>query len=626
MIQLSDILFKYDTQPLFSGLSLTVHAGHRACVVGRNGVGKTTLFELLCGNLIPDEGDVSVPRHWRIATLRQDISASNRSALDFVMDGDATLRALEQKIESAKNDSDTSALVRWLSAYEDQGGYRYTPRAKTILGGLGFLHQDFQKPYQEFSGGWRIRLNLAQTLMTPSDLLLLDEPTNHLDLEAVSWLHRWLLKYAGTVLVIAHDREFLDRIATETIHLDQGVARCYKGGFSAFEEQRAALLMQQETLIGRQEKERARIQKFIDRFRAKASKAKQVQSRIKLLEKMTYSAVLRDESSYRFEFQSPARFDQPMVSFEVCTLGYKEHKVISDFTQRIYPRDRIGILGVNGAGKTTLLRALVNEITPLQGSVKLSEHTSVGYFAQHQLEVLKESSSAFEHIDQSFALTAQSIRDFLGTWGFSGPDIFRPVRQLSGGEKARLVLAKLSLQKPALLVLDEPTNHLDLELRGALASALDSYDGAVVLVAHDQHLLRQCVNEFWLIRDGHITTYGGDLDDYEASFDSATDLLPNRASSNAKVKRQQRAKQRQQQSLLMKERTQIERALEETSVEEQVLTAQLADPDTLESLDRNQLNTLLAQHSSLAQELARLEAEWYSVTERLDQFAEDNPR
>lgn len=603
---------------------MTVHAGHRAGIVGRNGVGKSTLFELLCGNLIPDDGEISYPKNWRIATLRQNIAPSTRTALDFVMDGDATLRNLERKIARAKDDKDNITLVTLLSDYEDRDGYCYAQRAQTILGGLGFSHQDFQKSYRDFSGGWRIRLNLAQTLMIPSDLLLLDEPTNHLDLEAVSWLHRWLFKYAGTVVVIAHDREFLDRIATEIIHLDQGVARSFKGGYSAFEVQRAALLLQQETMIGRQEKERARVQKFVDRFRAKASKAKQVQSRIKLLEKMTFTAVLRDESPYRFKFPSPARFDRPMASFEACTLGYGENTVITDFTQRIYPRDRIGILGVNGAGKTTLLRTLANEIAPLLGKVELSEHTTVGYFAQHQLEVLKGTSSAFEHVAQSVDLSAQSIRNFLGAWGFSGADIFRPVHQLSGGEKARLVLAKLSLQKPALLILDEPTNHLDIEMRNALGSAMDTFGGAIVLVAHDQHLLRQCVNEFWLIRDGRITTYSGDLDDYEASLNYLADNQPRKVGSTAKAKRQHRAMQRQQQSLFVKERNQIERALEEISGAKQALTEQLADPNALETLDRNKLNSLLAQHGSLAEELAQLEAKWYSITEKIDQFAENS--
>ena len=603
-------------------MSLTVHAGHRAGIVGRNGVGKTTLFELLLGNLLPDDGDASYPKEWRVAILRQNIAPSRRSALDFVMDGDATLRNLERKITVAEKNQDTTDLVNLLSKYEDQGGYRYVQRAETILVGLGFTYQDFQKPHREFSGGWRIRLNLAQTLMVPSDLLLLDEPTNHLDLEAVSWLHRWLLKYAGTVAIIAHDREFLDRVATEVIHLDQGAARTYKGGFSAFEEQRAAILMQEEILLGRQERERARVQRFVDRFRAKASKAKQVQSRIKLLEKMTYTAVLREDSPYRFSFPSPSRFDQPMASFEDCSLGYGERMVIADFTQRIYPRDRIGILGVNGAGKTTLLRALAQDIVPLRGKVEISEHTTVGYFSQHQLEVLQGTSSAFEQIEQSTHIPNQSIRNFLGAWGFSGADIFRPVQQLSGGEKARLVLAKLALQKPALLVLDEPTNHLDIEMRSSLASAMDTFAGAVVVVAHDQHLLRRCVNEFWLIRDGQVTTYSGDLDDYEATLSSFADVKLREVSHTARFKRQHRAMQRQQKSVLVRERAQIERALEEISKEEQALTAQLADPNALDTLDRNALNGLLARHGSLTKEIARLESDWFSISEGLDRFTE----
>ncbi len=623
MLQFRDIHFKYDNQPLFSGLSLTIHAGHKACIVGRNGVGKTTLFELLLGNLIPDDGDISYPKEWRVATLRQNVAPSGRSALDFVMDGDATLRSLERMIETATKGADDSKLVASLSAYEDQGGYRYAQRAETILHGLGFSSEDFDKPHGEFSGGWRIRLNLAQTLMVPSDYLLLDEPTNHLDLEAVSWLYRWLFKYEGTVVLIAHDREFIDRIATQVIHVDQGVARTYSGGYSAFEKQRAALLLEQETLLQRQEKERARIQKFVDRFRAKASKAKQVQSRIKLLEKMTYTAVLRDEAPYQFSFSSPTRFDRPMVSFETCTLGYGQHQVIREFTQRIYPRDRIGILGINGAGKTTLLKAIAKELDPLEGTVGVSEHTTIGYFAQHQLEVLTRTTSAYEHIEESSDLSAQSIRNFLGAWGFSGSSIFRPVSQLSGGEKARLVLAKLALQKPALLVLDEPTNHLDLEMRSALASALDNFEGAVVVVAHDQHLLRQCVDEFWLISDGAISVYRGDLDDYEAMLTPVVNDQLDTRSFNSKAKRQHRALIREQKRAFAREINRIESSLEEISGEVESLTERLKDPTTLKHLDRDELNRLLARHSDLTQEATRLEGLWYSLTESMDRCTED---
>ena len=623
MLQFRDIYFKYEDQPLFSGLSLTIHAGHKACIVGRNGVGKTTLFELLLGNLIPDDGEISYPKEWRVATLRQNVAPSERSARDFVMDGDATLRSLERMIETATKGADDSKLVASLSAYEDQGGYRYAQRAETILHGLGFSSEDFDKPHGEFSGGWRIRLNLAQTLMVPSDYLLLDEPTNHLDLEAVSWLYRWLFKYEGTVVLIAHDREFIDRIATQVIHVDQGVARTYGGGYSVFEKQRAALLLEQETLLQRQEKERARIQKFVDRFRAKASKAKQVQSRIKLLEKMTYTAVLRDEAPYQFSFSSPTRFDRPMVSFETCTLGYGQHQVIREFTQRIYPRDRIGILGINGAGKTTLLKAIAKELDPLEGTVGVSEHTTIGYFAQHQLEVLTRTTSAYEHIEESSDLSAQSIRNFLGAWGFSGSSIFRPVSQLSGGEKARLVLAKLALQKPALLVLDEPTNHLDLEMRSALASALDDFQGAVVVVAHDQHLLRQCVNEFWLISDGAISMYRGDLDDYEAMLSPVVNDLQDNRSFNSKAKRQHRALIREQKRAFTREINRIESSLEEISGEVESLTERLKDPATLKHLDRDELNRLLARHSDLTQEATRLEGLWYSLTESMDRCTED---
>ena len=502
---------------------------------------------MIQGKLAPHEGSVELPSAWRIASLRQHVDPSGRTAIEFVMDGDLRLRRVQTAIRRAERDGNDEKLAHALTEFEDLDGYRYENRAATILVGLGFTATDFSKPYREFSGGWRIRLNLAQTLMTPSELMLLDEPTNHLDLEATVWLQRWLSKFEGTVLMIAHDRDFLDSAVDSIVHIDQYQAKTYRGGYSLFEEQRAAQLTQQEVLHQRQIKERQRIGRFIDRFRYKATKARQVQSRIKLLERMQQVAIVRTEIPYRFSFQSPSRLEQPMVQIDNCSLGYGGIEVIGDFTQRIYPGDRIGVLGLNGAGKSTLLKSLASELEPLKGSIQLSEHTSIGYFAQHQLEILDGRRSARDHVVRVVEMTEQQVRNFLGAWGFGGNDIFRRVDQFSGGEKARLVLAMISLERPALLVLDEPTNHLDIDMRAALAHALDSFEGAVIVVAHDQHLLRQCVNEFWLIERGTVATFEGDLEEYEESLERVTEVPKKSPTRSSKEVRKERAELRNRQ-------------------------------------------------------------------------------
>ena len=572
---------------------------------------------MIQGKLAPLEGNVELPSAWRIASLRQHVDPTNRSAIEFVMDGDIRLRRVQRAIERAEQEGNDKTLAHALTEFEDLDGYRYENRAATILVGLGFTASDFSKPYREFSGGWRIRLNLAQALMTPAELMLLDEPTNHLDLEATVWLQRWLSKFDGTVLMIAHDRDFLDSAVDTIIHIDQYQAKTYRGGYSSFEEQRAAHLIQQETLHQRQNRERQRIGRFIERFRYKATKARQVQSRVKLLERMQEVAIVRTELPYRFSFQSPSRLDQPMVQIDDCSLGYGGIQVIGDFTQRIYPGDRIGVLGLNGAGKSTLLKSLASEISPLEGSIQLSEHTSVGYFAQHQLEILNSSQSARDHVAQLIEMTEQQIRNFLGAWGFSGNDIFRRVGQFSGGEKARLVLALISLERPALLVFDEPTNHLDIDMRAALANALDSFEGAVVVVAHDQHLLRQCVNEFWLIEGGKVSAFEGDLEDYEESLDQIAEESKKPTTRSSKEVRKERAELRNKQRNLVRRKEEVEGLLAKLEREVQDLNDLLVNPETFQRADRDELNDWMRQHGSKKKKIDELENEWMSIEERL---------
>lgn len=587
-------------------------------MVGRNGVGKTTVFRLIQGQLRPEEGDIDQPRRWKIASLIQNLPPSDLTALEFVMQGDRELFVLKQQIDQAQTTGNSERLAQVVTEFDNRGGFQLETNAIAVLAGLGIASEEFHKPHQAFSGGWRIRLNLAQTLMAPADLLLLDEPTNHLDLEATSWLRRWLSKYPGTVLTIAHDREFLDNLANQIVHIQQGKAYTYKGGYTTFENQRAETLVHQQALETRQEQERARIQRFIDRFRAKESKAKQVQSRIKLLKRMAAISILREQSPYQCSFTAPKRFDQPMVSFDDCSLGYGDKLVIEKFTQRIYPGDRIGVLGVNGSGKTTLLKALVQFLAPLTGSVNLSKHSTVGYFAQHQIEQLNLTQSSLQHLQDTAQMSTQESRNVLGAWGFRGDDIFRPIEQLSGGERARLVLATISLKENAILVLDEPTNHLDIEMRDALANALNDFSGAVVIVAHDQHLLTECVNDFWLIRNQTVSVYEGDLEDYEKDLVRAPAAAkPNRQDSQ-KLRRQERANQRHRDATSRKELIVIEKQIEVLTQSKLSLQAKFTDKTTVQSADRAELNQWLAEYDQIKRDIKQLEEQWYGIMQQLD--------
>lgn len=619
MLQFSNVYFKYDRRTsLFEDLSFTVHTGHKVGVVGKNGVGKSTVFELIQGRLLPDEGDVILPRTWRIAWLDQQKPPSARPALEFVMDGDSVVRNIERRIKQAIDRGEDALLGRLYTELEDADGYQLEAKAGSILSGLGFSPTEFEKPHKEFSGGWRIRLNLAQTLMMRSDLLLLDEPTNHLDLETTVWLQRWVERSSSTVMMIAHDRDFLDRTAHAIVHLEHYQATTYSGGYSAFEASRTDTLRQREVMYERQQKERQRIESFVNRFRAKSSKARQVQSRIKMLERMNLVAPAQAQRQFNFRFDTPARFDEPMVQLNNASLGYDGQAVVSDVTQRIYPNDRIGVLGWNGAGKSTLLKTLAGVIEIVDGELDVSERTTVGYFAQHQLEDLNPERNAFEHVTELRDFTEQATRNYLGLWGFGADHIFRKVATFSGGEKARLVLAKIALGKPALLVLDEPTNHLDIDVRGALATAMDSFGGAIVVVAHDRHLLRQCVNDFWIVRDGRVSVFDGDLDQYEAVVDDESERVAPATRSNAKQRRVDRARERESKQKLMKRLKTVERDLNQTQQETDDMVERLSDPEIFEKSEPKQLNKLIEQHGRNKKKINQLEREWIELTEELE--------
>lgn len=616
MLQLTDVTLHRGERLLFDRLNLTVHSSHKVGIVGRNGVGKTTLFELVRRRRLPEEGEMAWPDGWRLAWLDQNVQPSPRTALDFVLDGDVRLRRVERAIADAERAGNDDALAALYSDYEDVGGYDASARGGEILGGLGFGTGDFDKPHRAFSGGWRIRLNLARALMTPSELLLLDEPTNHLDLEATLWLESWTRKYPGTLLMIAHDRDFLDRTAQEIVHLENGQAKVYSGNYSGFERQRAEALTRQAAVYKKQQLRVEEIRRFVNRFRAKESKAKQVQSRLKMLEKMDLVAPALADSPYRFAFTQPRKISNPTLSLDNAALGYQDRAVLEDATLRVYPNDRIGVLGANGAGKTTLLRCLAGELPPLAGEFSRGRHSAVGYFAQHQLESLDLDRSPLEHIDEIAAagnhrggFASQEALDYLGGWGFRGNDVHRRARTFSGGEKARLVLAVIACQQPAVLVLDEPTNHLDLDMRAALALALQQYQGALLLVSHDRHLLRQCVDCFWLVADGRVQSFQGDLDTYAARRQARPGRAPGgRKSSRRSAPRplrqmqQKRRKLEAQIDVQTQRINELERLLGEASVRNA--------PD--------ELAKLAADLEQMRSAVERSERAWFGVQEELE--------
>ena len=619
MLRIHDLTFERGDDVLFSGLEAVVYPGQRMAVVGRNGVGKSTLFKLVLGDLEGSTGGVDFPADWRVGHMAQEVEAIERPAIEYVIDGDQALRQVEQAISTTE---DAETLANLYTRYDDLGGYQATAKAGEILNGLGFDDRLIQEPYASFSGGWRIRLNLAQALMCPSDLLLLDEPTNHLDLEAILWLEGWLNRFPGALLIIAHDRAFLDNTTTSVLHLAGGSGKFYKGNYSAFERQRSAELERQQAMAAKHEMQVQHIQQFVDRFRAKASKAKQVQSRIKALERMQTQAALHVDSDYRVNFSNPDKVSNPLFSFRDLELGYGETLVLKQVSQTILPGARIGVLGANGAGKSTLLKALVGDLQPRAGTLERGQHAAIGYFAQHQLESLNTDDSAY---NTAMALrpheTPQQCRDYLGGWGFSLQMIERPINSLSGGEKARLVLSLLAAERPAILVLDEPTNHLDLDMRDALALALQAYDGAVIIVAHDRNLLDKIVDEFWLIEHGALSTYRGDLDDYTASRqeDAAITAPVSKATVNSRKKqRQQRAANRQSLHNLRSQVKKLEQQIERGSAQLKALESKLADQDTYQLMPADELSELLSRAAAERKNLELLEERWLSVSAELE--------
>ncbi len=518
MISLRNFALRRGERLLLSNVDLTLHAGYRVGVVGRNGTGKSSLFAAVRGELEADKGDVELPGRLRIASVAQETPSLPDPALDFVLGGDADVAAALKAEADALAAEDWEAVAEAHHRIEELNGYDAGARAGKLLHGLGFPADTHQRAVSAFSGGWRVRLNLARALMMPSDLLLLDEPTNHLDMDAVLWLEQWLLKYPGTLLLISHDREFLDNIATHTLHLHGGGAKLYVGGYTDFERQRAEQLRQQQIAHDKEQAERAHLQSFIDRFKAKASKAKQAQSRMKRLAKLAGTEAVRVEREFRIEFAPPQKLPHSLIRLNHVEAGYgRDAVILHDVGFGLEAGDRIGLLGPNGAGKTTLVRTLVGELPLLAGERSAHPDLRIGYFAQHTVESLHEGQSPIDHFRElSPNSPTQAFRDFLGKWNFPGDRAFETVDGFSGGERARLALALIAWQQPNVLLLDEPTNHLDLEMREALAEALSDFDGAIVMVSHDRHLIGLVCDTFWRVADGVVEPFDGDLDEYAA--------------------------------------------------------------------------------------------------------------
>jgi len=613
---------------LIHSSSFTIHPNHKVGLVGANGCGKSSLFAALLGHLAPDAGELSFPASWQIATVKQETPALEQSALDYVMDGDKEFRALEAKLELARQQDDGNQEAIIINQIDTINGYSLPARAGELLHGLGFLQSQLSNPVKDFSGGWRMRLNLAQALISRADLLLLDEPTNHLDLDAVIWLQRWLKRYDGTLVLISHDRDFLDDVIGQILHIEHQQAKLYSGNYTAFERQRAEHLAQQDAQYQKQQKEVAHLTSFVDRFRAKASKAKQAQSRLKRLQKLPELAPAHVDSQFTFTFEQPETLPYPLLALKESQCGYDENTIIlNSVALTLVPGSRIGLLGRNGAGKSTLIKSLAGEIKLLQGERYCAQELKIGYFSQHQLEQLHMSSTPVEHIIRAKNdMGEPQARTFLGRFGFSGDQALAQVQTMSGGEKARLVLALIVLEKPQLLLLDEPTNHLDLEMRQALVLALQEFEGAIILIAHDRYLLESCVDEFFLVADGQVAEFNGDIDDYQQWLNDdkkqSTQSIKSTSESavDKKQQRREQAELRKKVAPMRKQAQKFEQAVGKAQNELAEVEEILSDSDIYQSENKSRLNELLKKQAKLKQDIEENEMEWLDLEEQIEEI------
>ncbi|NCA68766.1 MAG: ATP-binding cassette domain-containing protein [Sphingobacteriia bacterium] len=634
MIQLRSLSLRRGPHLLLEGADLRIHPGQKVGLVGHNGCGKSSLFALLLDELHADAGEVSIPTGWEVAHVAQQTPDSSAAALDFVLDGDRELRRIQAELRHAEAASDGLRQGELLGRLEAIEAYGAESRAARLLHGLGFAPGEERRIVNSYSGGWRMRLALARTLMCPSDLLLLDEPTNHLDLDAVIWLEGWLKAYPGTLLLISHDRDFLDAVTSHILHLEQCRLTLYAGSYSAFERQRAERLSQQQAAHERQQREIAHIHSFVERFRAKATKARQAQSRLKALERMELIAPAHLDSPFRFTFAPAEQLPRPLLRLTEVAAGYDQDRpVIRGVNLALNPGDRIGLLGRNGAGKSTLIKVLAGALPALSGALEPAQTLKIGYFAQHQLDQLDPTDTPLGHLRRlDPGATELALRGYLGGFGFAGERATGPVAPLSGGEKARLVLALLIRERPNLLLLDEPTNHLDLEMRHALSEALQEFDGALVLVSHDRHLLRVTSDTLLLVDTGTVGPFDGDLDDYPtwlantdpsgavATQTARGGTLPAASEPNdRKLQRRQAARSRQALQPLRQEAQRLEQRLEALGTRRRQIEQALADPALYRAEDKGQLLALLDEQRRINTELETVELTWIEVSETLEQ-------
>ncbi|OEZ57209.1 putative ABC transporter ATP-binding protein YheS [Duganella sp. HH105] len=666
MIRFIQVSLMRGIKPLLEQVDVTLNPGDKIGLIGANGAGKSSLFAMMRGELHPDQGEIDFPAKWRVAYVAQETPPLDRAALDYAIDGDVTLRKLEAELARLESEPESSengiAIGEIYSALADADAYTVQSRGEQLLLGLGFSIDQMQQPVASFSGGWRMRLNLAQALMCPSDLLLLDEPTNHLDLDAIIWLEDWLKRYAGTLLIISHDRDFLDEVVNVVVHIDERKLKRYSGNYSSFERQRAAQMILAAGALEKQQRKRAHLESFVNRFKAQASKARQAQSRMKALAKMEELAPLRAAAEFSFEFREPLSAPNPLLVMENVDAGYKiENEETGDITHKTIVNkikfslqigQRIGLLGVNGAGKSTLIKTIAGELSPLTGDATMGKGLNIGYFAQHQVEMLRHDESPLWHLAKiAPTVREQELRNFLGGFNFPGTMVTSSIAPFSGGEKARLALALIVWQRPNLLLLDEPTNHLDLETREALTEALAQFEGTLVVVSHDRHLLRATTDEFIIVADGKLQPFDGDLDDYKdwlfkTKLGKGTDVLPAAGKANktdfpvtspvappsapapaavSKDQKRQQAEDRQRLATLRKPLEQKIKRLDDQiakrSAQKADVDAALGESSIYDAANKAKLKQLLADQSFFTKDLGQLEAEWLELQEQLEALA-----
>ncbi|AYO40174.1 ABC transporter ATP-binding protein [Serratia sp. P2ACOL2] len=634
MIVFSSLQIRRGTRVLLDNATATVNPGQKVGLVGKNGCGKSTLLALLKGEMAADGGSYTFPSNWALAWVNQETPALDVPALEYVIDGDREFRQLEADLQLANDKNDGHAIATLHGKLDAIDAWTIRSRAASLLHGLGFSNEQLLNPVRAFSGGWRMRLNLAQALVCRSDLLLLDEPTNHLDLDAVIWLERWLKGYPGTLVLISHDRDFLDPIVDKILHIEQETINEYTGNYSSFERQRSTKLAQQQSLYLNQQEKVAHLQSYIDRFRAQATKAKQAQSRIKMLERMELIAPAHVDNPFSFSFRQPESLPNPLLRMEKVSAGYGDKVILNSIKLNLVPGSRIGLLGRNGAGKSTLIKMLAGSLEPLSGEIGLAKGIKLGYFAQHQLEFLRADESPLQHLSRiAPRVLEQQLRDYLGGFGFQGDKVTEATERFSGGEKARLVLALIVWQRPNLLLLDEPTNHLDLDMRQALTEALIDFEGALVVVSHDRHLLRSTTDDLYLVHDGQVEVFEGDLDDYQQwlsdlqrqeNQQDAPDKENNGNSAQARKDQKRReAEFRSQTQPLRKQIAKLEQQMEKLGAELAAVEEKLADSALYDISRKADLTLCLQQQSQAKSALEETEMTWLDAQEQLERFTQE---